>query len=61
MSKQKGTRDGKLPAKPIMVYPATVEDRELLEAAARDNGRKLSPFIMHTMMRVVKAWQTKPA
>ena len=42
-------------AKPIMIYPQSAEQRELFEAAARADNRKLSPFIVHVVMQFIKA------
>ena len=56
-----GTRGGKLKAKPIMVYPSTPAERKLLEKAAALDNRKLSPYIMLTMLEVAKAAIAKAA
>ena len=45
-------------AKPIMIYPQSAEQRELFEAAARADNRKLSPFIVHVVMQFIKAQET---
>jgi len=54
-----GLRDGKLKAKPIMVYPLTPADRAAIVEAAARSARpgqtiSISNFIMTTMLDAIK-------
>lgn len=47
-----------LPAKPIMVYPSSPEQREEFEVAAAAEGRKLSPFILWAVQQYIASIPT---
>ena len=46
-----------LPARPIMVYPQSSQEREMIEEAAKAEGRKLSPFIVWVVKRYIREQQ----
>jgi hypothetical protein len=50
-----------LPARPIMVYPQSPEEREMIEEAAKAEGRKLSPFIVWVVKKYIREQQMMSA
>jgi hypothetical protein len=62
--KQKKPRGGEIAAKPIMVYPASPEQRIDFETMRRKEGRSLSNYMVQAAQRLVdqaKADGTFPA
>jgi hypothetical protein len=43
-----------LPARPIMIYPQSNDQRQLFEAAAAAEKRKLSPFIIWAVSEYIR-------
>ena len=43
-----------LPAKPIVVYPTSEEQRKLFEEAAARDNRKLSPFVLNVLTKYLE-------
>jgi hypothetical protein len=43
-----------LPARPIMVYPKTAEQRDRFQAAAEAQGKGLSPYIVEVVEQHLK-------
>lgn len=46
-----GTRDGVLKAAPILVYPHSHDQRDILKAAASAEGRNMSNFMVHAAVQ----------
>lgn len=40
--------------KPVMIYLQTQEQRDMFDAAAAADNRKLSPFIVHAVTQYIK-------
>lgn len=47
-------RSRNLPAKPIMIYPSSDEQRRLFEEAAAEENRKLSPFVVWAVSQYIE-------
>ena len=43
-----------LPARPIMVYPRSAEEREAFEEMAKEEHRRLSPFIVNVVSEYIR-------
>jgi hypothetical protein len=50
----KARQYGDLPARPIMIYPPSEADRSEFEEVAREEGRKLSPFIVWVVKQYIR-------
>ncbi len=59
MTQNKKEKYRKLPAKPIMIYPQSDEQRAAFVAAGEKSGRSMSAFIVSTVESHLANWKAR--